>query len=119
MDLASSYISAFTGLYPHGKSSLYNNYRTEQRIKLSQFILSISPYQMLGFLPPINHCLGDRWPFWSCSPMGGSESFWCHITTGEESLLLPHLIIFVLPLLSPGYKLLLLTTCGLIEPYFR
>lgn len=80
---------------------------------------SIGPYQMLGFLTPTIHCFGDRWPFWGCSPMRGSGSYWCHTTTEEESLLLPHLIIFVLPLLSPGCKLLLLTTCGLMEPYFR
>lgn len=73
---------------------------------------------MLGFLSPTIHCLGDRWPFWGCSPMGGSESVWCHIATAEESLLLPHLIISVLPLLYPDCKFLLLTQCGLMELYF-
>lgn len=42
-----------------------------------------------------------------------------HITTGEEFLPLPHLITFMLPLLSPDCKLLLLTMCELMEPYFR
>lgn len=42
-----------------------------------------------------------------------------HITTGEDFLPLPHLITFMLPLLSPDCKLLLLTMCELMEPYFR
>lgn len=48
-----------------------------------------------------------------------THSVWHHITTGEESLPLPHLIIFILTLLSPDCKLLLLTTCELMDPYFR
>lgn len=71
-DLALWYINTFTGLYSCGKSSFYNNCRTRQRTKASQLHFD----QMLGFLSPTIHCLGDS----ITSPLEKS-SFHCPISS--------------------------------------
>ena len=94
------FINTITGLYPQGKCSLYDNYRTKQRTKVSQlhFEYRSFPTKCWDFCHPLFTVLEIGILFGAAAPGEAVSQFGIPSPLEEESPFpLPHPIISHLP----------------------